>query len=168
MDNPRMKKIIIGVMGPGTGAQTQDLENAYELGRLIAQQGWVLLTGGRNVGVMDAASRGAKAANGLTIGILPARNRTGMSEAIDIPIITDLGNARNNINVLSSDVAIACGMGAGTASEIALALKSDKQVILLTDNREAQAFFTQLSPQHVRICNSPEAAIGQISKILGD
>jgi len=48
--------MIIGVMGPGTGAKAQDLENAYELGRLIAERGWVLLTGGRNVGVMDAAS----------------------------------------------------------------------------------------------------------------
>ncbi|MGK7900854.1 MAG: TIGR00725 family protein [Hormoscilla sp.] len=158
-----MKKIIIGVMGPGTGAKTQDLENAYELGRLIAQQGWVLLTGGRNVGVMDAASRGAKAANGLTIGILPTRDKTGISPAVDIPIITDLGNARNNINVLSSDVVIACGMGVGTASEIALALKSDKKVILLTDNKEAKAFFTQLSPKHVMLSNSPEDAIGLIS-----
>lgn len=163
-----MKKMIIGVMGPGTGAKTQDLENAYELGRLIAQQGWVLLTGGRNVGVMDAASRGAKAANGLTIGILPTSDKSGMSEAIDIPIITDLGNGRNNINVLSSDVVIACGMGVGTAAEIALALKSDKQVILLTDNREAQAFFTKLSPQHVMLSNSPEDAIGLIYQILGE
>ncbi len=154
-----MKKMIIGVMGPGTGAKAQDLENAYELGRLIAERGWVLLTGGRNVGVMDAASRGAKAANGLTIGILPSSDKTGISPAIDIPIITDLGNARNNINVLSSDVVIACGMSAGTASEIALALKSHKKVILLTDNQEAKAFFSQLSPNHVMLSNSPEAAI---------
>ncbi|MBO1348505.1 MAG: TIGR00725 family protein [Hormoscilla sp. GUM202] len=158
-----MKKMIIGVMGPGTGAKAQDLENAYELGRLIAERGWVLLTGGRNVGVMDAASRGAKAANGLTIGILPTSDKTGISPAVDIPIITDLGNARNNINVLSSDVVVACGMGAGTASEIALALKSDKKVILLTDDREAKAFFSQLSPNHVMLSNSPEAAIGLIS-----
>src|SRR4028119_1144630 len=116
-----MKKIIIGVMGPGEQATATDLQNAYELGKLIAQQGWVLLTGGRNVGVMDAANTGAKAANGLTVGILPTADPSGISKAIDIPIFTDMGNARNNINVLSSDVVIACGMGAGTASEVALA-----------------------------------------------
>ncbi|MBC6420976.1 MAG: hypothetical protein GDA43_05660 [Hormoscilla sp. SP5CHS1] len=96
-----MKKMIIGVMGPGTGAKAQDLENAYELGRLIAERGWVLLTGGKNVGVMDAASRGAKAANGLTIGILPSSDKTGISPAIDIPIITDLGD-RANFGMLDS------------------------------------------------------------------
>src|SRR4028119_2317735 len=116
-----MRKILIGVMGPGTGASQADQQNAHALGKLIAEEGWVLLTGGRNVGVMDAANTGAKAANGLTVGILPTVEPSGISKAIDIPIFTDMGNARNNINVLSSDVVIACGMGAGTASEVALA-----------------------------------------------
>lgn len=58
-------------MGAGDRATPQDLEIAYALGQKIAEQGWILLTGGRAVGVMDAASRGAKQANGLTIGILP-------------------------------------------------------------------------------------------------
>lgn len=88
-------------MGPGSGASNADLENAYQLGQLIAKESWVLLTGGRKVGVMDAASRGAKAAGGLTVGILPDNNVNAVSEAVDIPIFTDMGNARNNINVLS-------------------------------------------------------------------
>ncbi len=136
-----MRKIIIGVMGPGAGAKATELAYAYELGLLIGQQGWVLLTGGRNMGVMDAASLGAKAANGLTIGILPTDDTTAISSSVDIAIITDMGNARNNINVLSSDVVIACGMGAGTASEIALALKQNRKVILLNDNEESKCFF---------------------------
>ncbi|WP_225896124.1 TIGR00725 family protein [Dendronalium phyllosphericum] len=143
-----MRKIVIGVMGPGEKAKENDLRNAYELGQLIAKQGWVLLTGGRNVGVMDAASKGAKASNGLTIGILPNDTQDGISQAVDIAIFTDMGNARNNINVLSSDLVIACGMGAGTASEIALALKGKKQVILLTDDEESQVFFRKF-PQKV-------------------
>lgn len=159
-----MKKIIIGVMGPGRGATSTDLKNAYKVGQLIAQESWVLLTGGRNMGVMDAASRGAKAANGLTIGILPGNNLNGISEAVDIPIITDMGNSRNNINVLSSDIVIACGMGAGTASEIALAIKNNKTVILLNNHRESQAFFSSLSPEQVFVVNTPEAAIQTIKK----
>ena len=162
-----MRKIIIGVMGPGDKATAADLQNAYQLGQFIAQQGWVLLTGGRNLGVMDAASLGAKAANGLTIGILPTDDTNGISEAIDIAIITDMGNARNNINVLSSDVVIACGMGAGTASEIALALKGSKKVILLNDNEESKSFFKKLSLQSVYIVNSPGEAIKTAKDILG-
>ncbi|MFE1746330.1 TIGR00725 family protein [Coleofasciculus sp. H7-2] len=161
-----MRKTIIGVMGPGVNATETDLENAYELGQLIAQEGWVLLTGGRNAGVMDAASKGAKAVNGLTIGILPTNDTSAVSDAVDIAIVTDMGNGRNNINVLSSDVVIACGMGAGTASEIALALKNYKKVILLTNHSESKVFFQSLSENHILIANTPAAAIEIVRKAL--
>lgn len=158
---------MIGVMGPGTGASDTDQKNAYTLGTLIAQEGWVLLTGGRNLGVMDAASRGAKAANGLTVGILPDdRCDRNLCDAVDIAIITGMGSARNNINVLSSDVVIACGMGAGTASEVALALKANKLVILLTNDQESQLFFKHLSNDKVFLAKSPEAAIKFVKETL--
>lgn len=161
-----MRRIIIGVMGPGDNATAADRQNAYQLGQLIAQQGWVLLTGGRNVGVMDAANRGAKAADGLTVGILPTADNNVVSEAVDIAIITNMGDARNNINVLSSDVIIACGMGAGTASEIALALKGNKKVVLLNEHEESKSFFKKLSPENVYIVNSSGEAIRTIENIL--
>lgn len=161
-----MRKTVIGIMGPGTDVSEIDRQNAYELGKLIAQAGWVLLTGGRNVGVMHAANLGAKSADGLTIGILPTADKNGISQAVDIAIFTDMGNARNNINVLSSDVVIACGMGAGTASEVALALKANKKVILLTDNQESQLFFKSLSAENVLIAKTPEDAISVVKKIL--
>ena len=161
-----MRKIIIGVMGPGSGASETDQNNAYKLGTLIAQEGWILLTGGRNVGVMDAANRGAKSANGLTIGILPDACTRGISNAVDIAIFTDMGSARNNINVLSSDVVIACGMGVGTASEVALALKANKPVVLLTNNRESQLFFKSLSKDNIFLATSPEAAIKFVKETL--
>ncbi len=153
-------------MGPGAGASEADQQNAYELGKLIAQEGWVLLTGGRNAGVMDAASRGAKAANGLTVGILPGADDRGISSSVDIAIVTDMGNARNNINVLSSDVVIACGMGAGTASEVSLALKGNKKVILLTDNPESQRFFKRLSAENLFVAKTPVSVIEIVKKVL--
>lgn len=161
-----MKKIIIGVMGPGEQATATDLQNAYELGKLIAQQGWVLLTGGRNVGVMDAANQGAKSANGLTVGILPGNNTNDVSESVDLAIVTDLGNARNNINVLSADVVIACGMSAGTAAEIALALKANKKVILLNNNQESKLFFQRLSPENIYFVHSLVEVIKITNKVL--
>ncbi|MCT7987314.1 TIGR00725 family protein [Laspinema olomoucense] len=161
-----MRKFIIGVMGPGSNATKSDLNHAYKLGKLIAEQGWILLTGGRKAGVMDAASQGAKSANGLTLGILPGEEKTGISDAIDIAILTGIGSARNNINVLTSDVVIACGMGTGTASEIALALKAGKPVILLNDSRESHQFFTRLSHEQVISVQSPEEAIARVREIL--
>ncbi len=153
-------------MGPGERATINDLQNAYKLGELIAQQGWILLTGGRNIGVMDAANKGAKSLDGLTLGILPSSKEDGISEAVDIAIFTDMGNARNNINVLSSNVVIACGMGAGTASEIALALKENKPVILLTDDKESKNFFKKLSPENVYIVESALDAIATVQEYL--
>lgn len=160
-----MRKIVIGVMGPGKASQTEQ-DHAYELGRLIAQNHWVLLTGGRNVGVMQAANRGAKAANGLTVGILPTADAAGLADGVDLAIFTDMGSGRNNINVLSCDVVIACGMGVGTASEVALALKANKPVVLLHDDWETQRFFVSLSPASVFIAPSPQNAIAFVQDLL--
>jgi uncharacterized protein (TIGR00725 family) len=161
-----MRKTIIGVMGPGEQPTAVDVQNAYELGKLISQEGWILLTGGRNIGVMDAANQGAKSVNGLTIGVLPHNNEETISEAVDIAIFTDMGNARNNINVLSSDVVIACGISTGTASEIALALKANKKVILLTDDNEGKAFFKKLLPDNIYIVDTVVNAIATAKTIL--
>ena len=121
---------VIGVMGGGTaGAETARM--ASELGTLIAQRDWVLLNGGRNCGVMAASAAGARAAGGLTIGILPDDATARVAPGIDIPILTGMGDARNVINVLSSRVVIAMSGGAGTVSEVAHALKLGRPVITL-------------------------------------
>ena len=159
-----MGKKIIGVMGPGAGATQQDLANAAELGRLIAQNGWVTLTGGRNVGVMDAVNQGAKEENGLTLGILPDSDRSAVSSHVDLPVFTDMGSGRNNINALTSDWVIACGMGPGTASEVALALKAGKPVILLGASQEATQFFSQLKTEKVWIAQDPQECISLIKQ----
>jgi hypothetical protein len=161
-----MRKIAIGVMGAGENATDSDRTSAYELGKAIALQGWVLLTGGRNAGVMDAASRGAKSVDGLTIGILPGNDTSSISEAVDIAIVTGMGNARNNINILSSDVIIACGMGAGTVSEIALALKANKPIILFNFDQESKAFFQKLSSRNLYFVNSISEVIKVTQGIL--
>ena len=136
-----MGRTIVGVMGPGGGATEDEVRAAHELGALVAAEGWVLLTGGRASGVMEAASRGAREAGGLTVGILPSADAEDASEFVDVAVVTGMGQARNQINVLTSRVVISCGAGAGTASEIALALKARKPVILLRATDEARAFF---------------------------
>lgn len=161
-----MSKTVIGVMGPAEGATSQNIKDAYELGQLITQAGWVTLSGGRNSGVMDALSREAQEAGGFVIGILPTKDRKTYSKAIDIAIVTDMGSARNNINVLSSSVVVACGMGIGTASEIALALKSNMPVVLLNSGESGSKFFTELSPDRVFIASSPDQAIKLVKTIV--
>lgn len=156
---------MIGVMGPGETASDHTIQQAYQLGRLIAQQGWVLLSGGRNTGVMEAVSQGAKAADGLVVGILPHSDRSQTSAAVDIAIVTDLGNARNNINVLSSDVVIAFEGSMGTLSEVALALKAEKPVILLDWSEQGRSYLKAIAP-HLKIADSPDEAIAIAAHLL--
>ncbi len=161
------RKTIVGIMGPGAGATGSDIANARKLGKLIAEKGWILLTGGANAGVMDAANCGAKQAGGLTIGIMPTSDPSKISKFVDIPIITDMKSARNNINVLSSDAVVACGIGAGTASEIALAIKAGKSVVLLNDDENCKKFFLKIGKGNVQVAKNPEEAVNMVEKIIG-
>lgn len=124
------RKPIIGVMG-GSRVGSDIYQQAYDLGKQIAAKGWILLNGGRDAGVMRASAEGAKENNGITIGILMGPNKNNSNPYIDIPIVTNMGDARNVINILTSDIVVACPGSAGTLSEIALALKNSKPVISL-------------------------------------
>lgn len=160
------KAAIIGVMGGGA-ASSEVISTAHRLGCLIGKRGWILLNGGRNSGVMEASARGAKETGGLTIGILPDADRQNVSEFIDIPIVTGMGHARNSINVLSSDIVVACRGGAGTLSEIALAIKSGKPVILLEYPKD-KYFEAFLTSGLLHQAATPEAAIEIISNLISE
>jgi uncharacterized protein (TIGR00725 family) len=158
------RPFIIGVMGGGSAAEN-DMKAAYALGALIAKAGWILLNGGRDAGIMAASAKGARDQNGITIGILPDQHPGLASEYIQIPIVTGMGNARNCINVLSSDAVVACPGGMGTLSEIALALKNNKSVILL--NYEEDKRFQQFQRDgRLQYAATPEEAVEKIRKIL--
>lgn len=109
----------IGVIG---GAECDPYPEvlAEETGRLIAESGAVLVCGGRG-GVMEAACRGARKEEGITIGIMPDKSEG--NSYLGIVIKTNLGIARNALVIGSSDAVISIGGGYGTLSEIAIALK---------------------------------------------
>lgn len=113
--------MIVAVVGDGfCSAETARL--AEEVGQQLAEKGATVLCGGLG-GVMEAACRGAKRAGGLTIGVLPGRNRQDANPFVDIPIVTGMGEARNVIVVSSAQSVIAVSGGYGSLSEIAHALK---------------------------------------------
>lgn len=126
-----IRKFIVGVMGGGDELSPEIYRLAYRLGELIAKEGWVLLNGGRPAGVMEASAKGTRENGGMTVGVLPGKDGGAASEYIDVVISTGMGDGRNYINVLSSDIVVALPGKAGTFSEIALALKNRKKVILL-------------------------------------
>ena len=156
--------LIVGVMGGGS-VDDKEAQNAYQLGKMIADRGWILLNGGRDAGVMTSSARGARENGGITIGILPDETARGVSPFIQIPVLTGMGNARNCINVLSSHVVVACPGGAGTISEIALALKSSRPVILL-DFDIQDMFARYVNNEKLFAVKTPGEAIGKIKDLF--
>jgi len=126
---------LIAVIGPGDKCSESLRVTAEKIGTAIGKAGYNLISGGRRVGVMDAVSKGAKKNGSMVIGILPGMDNSEASEWLDISIITGAGSARNNFIVLSAEVVIALGKGAGTFSEIALAIKAKKPLILFKPSK---------------------------------
>ena len=120
-----MRKII-GVIG-GSAVDQTAFQTAYEVGKLIAKAGAILICGGLT-GVMEAACKGAKEAGGTTIGILPGLNINDANPYVDIPVATGLGHGRNLVIINTAQAIIAVSGRYGTLSEIGFALQSGQPV----------------------------------------
>jgi hypothetical protein len=118
--------IQIAVIGSGAEHEAA----AEQVGRLLAERGATVVCGGLGE-VMAAAARGAKAAGGTTIGIVPGESRVGANEWIDHVVITGVGHARNLAVVASGDAVIAVGGRWGTLAEIGFARVLGRYVVIL-------------------------------------
>jgi uncharacterized protein (TIGR00725 family) len=166
---PSPAKITIGVIGSGSDELD---ELAVPLGRLLAKLDVNLLTGAGR-GVMTAVSRAftqAPRRRGICIGIVPcasiderARGKDGYPNPfVELPILTHLPYSgtlgqhdlsRNHINVLSSDAIIALPGGSGTASEVALAVKYRKPIVVFTTSAALVSNFDPTVPRVLDIAD---------------
>lgn len=124
MDRPYVAVVGSGEADATTGAL------AEEVGRALAERGAVVVCGGLG-GVMEAACRGARAAGGLTVGLLPGARRADANPYVEVALPTGLGEMRNALIVRCADALIAVGGGPGTLSEVAFALKTGVPVVAL-------------------------------------
>ncbi|MGH9110953.1 MAG: DNA-processing protein DprA [Acidimicrobiales bacterium] len=117
----------VAVVG-GYEADDAALALAQEVGRLLAQRGCIVVTGGRR-GVAEAASRGAVLAGGTTVGILPGTSRAEANPYVTTAVPTGLGETRNALVVMDAVAVIALPGAYGTLSEVAHALLADTRVV---------------------------------------
>jgi uncharacterized protein (TIGR00725 family) len=127
-----MNKMQILVIGYNSDHCTEQASNiAYEVGKEVALQGAVLITGGLG-GVMESASRGAKDQGGLVVGIIPQEEKNYANAYCDVVIATGLGYSRNFLTAYSGDVVIVVGGGVGTAIEAMVAYQKGKPIIAIS------------------------------------
>lgn len=156
----------VAIVGPGE-APARLLGLARELGRGLAARGARVWTGGLG-GVMSAALAGARAAGGATVGVLPGASvrESPPNPHVETPVYTGLGQGRNLILVLSVDVVVAVGGSWGTLSEVALARRHGRPVVLLeswTIDRAAAG-----SDPGCRVAASPEEAVRLAAELRKD
>jgi uncharacterized protein (TIGR00725 family) len=139
----------------GSGADHEG--RAEQVGRLLAERGCTVVCGGLGE-VMAAAARGAKAAGGTTIGVLPGESKADANEWIDHVVVTGIGHARNLAVVASGDAVIAVGGSWGTLAEIGFARRLGRPVVILEPGWEIKG---------VGRAASAEAAVDQVLELLG-
>lgn len=116
----------VSVIG-GSTVTDEEYERAERVGRLLAERDHAVVCGGLS-GVMEAACKGARRADGETIGILPGERRADANEYVTTPIATGVGHARNAMVVVNGDAVVAVDGGPGTLSELGFAAVFDRPV----------------------------------------
>ncbi len=126
---------LISVIGssakePRLAVPAEALRAAEEVGREAAKRGAVIISGGLS-GVMEAVSRGAKEAGGLTVALLPGYDKNEANDYVDIPIATGMGFMRNTLTVRAADAVIMISGGVGTLNELTVSYENKPTVVLL-------------------------------------
>jgi uncharacterized protein (TIGR00725 family) len=137
-----MPGVQVAVIGSGAEHEVR----AEEVGRLLAERGCTVVTGGLG-SVMAAAARGAKSAGGVTIGVLPGESRRDANEWIDHAVVTGVGHARNLAVVASGDAVIAVGGQWGTLAEIGFANVLGRPVVILEPGWQLDGVRRAATPQ---------------------
>ncbi len=135
-------KVQIGVMGSAGGEMQEEIrKKAYLLGMEIARHGCALITGGCP-GFPYEATKGSKAAGGITIGISPGLNIDehinkyhSPTDNIDLLIYTGSGLMGREITTIRScDIVIIIGGRSGTLGEFSIAYDESKIIGVLEDS----------------------------------
>ena len=148
-------RVPVGVIGARVPPEPF-LVMAEAFGKRLAEIGLTVLCGGRQ-GIMEATCRGAAAAGGISVGILPDGDPAAANPYVTVPVATGLGIARNAIVARASLCLVAVGGGLGTISEVALGLQFEIPVFTLVDGPDVQG---------VRRCASVDEAVDGVARVV--
>jgi uncharacterized protein (TIGR00725 family) len=172
MNNFNIKEQYRGVVSVIGGSQIDEKTRnlAEKIGILLAKNKFIVSCGGLT-GVMEAVCKGAKSMNGLTIGIIPFKDKSAANRYVDIIIPVPFSQARNIVVVLSGDVCVAIGGKAGTLSEICFGWIYQKPIIALSDidgwsSRMADKKVDDRRTDKILKAKTPEDVINHLNTIF--
>lgn len=165
------RDLVIAVLGSSKVITTKKAyDYAFEVGQEIAKRKIVTLTGG-GLGVMEAAHKGAKKENGITLSIIPWEDMTRVNDYSDYVVATGIGWSRDAINLNSCDGAILVGGGAGTLNEATYAYMMSKPLVALTPSggmaeELTDRYFDVRKTEYIFGADSPKEAVDLLLKLI--
>ncbi len=105
--------------GARAGLQPAYARDARSLGRLIAAEGWRLVYGAGDVGLMGEVARAALAEGGLTMGVIPTHlliREQGRRDLAQLVVTEDM-HERKKVMFMNSDAIVVLPGGAGSLDE---------------------------------------------------
>ncbi|MFW2545011.1 TIGR00730 family Rossman fold protein [Primorskyibacter sp. 2E107] len=113
------KKSICVYCGSRFGNDPAYTEQAEIMGRLIAEEGWRLVYGAGDVGLMGAVARAAQAAGGETFGVIPTHLLAWEVGKRDLTtfVITETMHERKKVMLMNADAVVVMPGGAGSLDE---------------------------------------------------
>jgi len=166
-----MKKLQIGVMGSAADLKySKETEQVAEkIGELIAKSGNITIYGAEKDydSLSTAAARGAKKANGITVGVTYGKGKDIQDKGnTDIIIVSGLerGGGREFVLINSCDAIITISGGSGTLTETAIAYQMDIPMVAIKgyggwSDKLADTFIDGRNRRKVIAAHTPEEAV---------
>lgn len=105
--------------GARAGRRPAYMQAATDTGQMLAENGWRLVYGAGDVGLMGATARAAQAAGGETFGVIPAHlvEREVGKRDLSQYVVTETMHERKKVMFMNSDAIIVLPGGAGSLDE---------------------------------------------------
>ncbi len=186
MTAPAPKPSICVYCGSRPGADPAYIEDATGFGTALAREGWRLVYGAGDVGLMGAVARAAQAAGGDTFGVIPSHLMQLEVGKRDLTrfVVTENMHERKKVMFMNSDAIVVLPGGAGSLDEFfevltwaQLGLHGKPIVLLntkgywtplsaLVDHVIAQGFADPSLRDFLTVVNGPDAALSTLRKAL--
>lgn len=115
----RLKSVCV-YCGSRPGADPAYLADATALGNVLAAEGWRLVYGAGDVGLMGAVARAAQQAGGETFGVIPQHLVAWEVGKTDLTsyVVTETMHERKKVMFMNCDAVVVLPGGAGSLDEL--------------------------------------------------